>query len=59
MNNDNDTCNVIIDFMKELSLDLIKYIVDYIPNCNWRWINMDEYIVSMQDVKREMIKEFL
>jgi len=59
MNNDNDTCNVIIDFMKDLSLDLIKYIVDYIPNCNWRWINMDEYIVSMQDIKREMIKEFL
>jgi SNF2 family DNA or RNA helicase len=59
MNNNNNESDVLIDLMKGLNIDLIKNIIDYIPCCNWKWINMDEYIVSIQDVKREMIKEFL
>jgi len=59
MNNENNKSDVTIDLMKGLNIDLIKNIIDYIPSCNWKWMNMDEYIISIQDVKREMIKEFL
>lgn len=42
-----------------LPLDVKRLIVDYIPICNMKWINMDEYIVSVQGIKREIIREFI
>jgi len=42
-----------------LPLDVKRLIVDYIPVCNFKWINMDEYIVSVQGIKREIIREFI
>jgi SNF2 family DNA or RNA helicase len=49
----------VIDLLKTLDPYLIKMIVEYIPSVNMKWINMDEYIVSIQGMKREMIKEFI
>jgi SNF2 family DNA or RNA helicase len=42
-----------------LPLDVKLLIVDYVPLSNMKWINMDEYIVSIQGVKREIIREFI
>jgi len=42
-----------------LPLDVKRLIVDYVPVCNFKWINMDEYIVSVQGMKREIIREFI
>ena len=42
-----------------LPLDVKRLIVDYVPICNMKWINMDEYIVSVQGIKREIIREFI
>jgi len=56
----NDTVsNSVIDFVCGLERGIIEMIVDYIPMSNMKWINMDEYIVSVQGMKREMIKEFI
>lgn len=51
--------NTVIDLMKNLDHSLIKNIIEYIPSVNMKWINMDEYIVSVQGMKREIIKEFI
>ena len=51
--------DTILEKVRDLERGIIEMIVDYIPRSNMKWINMDEYIVSMQDIKREMIKEFL
>ena len=42
-----------------LPLDVKLLIVDYVPITNMKWINMDEYIVSIQGIKREIIREFI
>jgi SNF2 family DNA or RNA helicase len=48
--------SLISDF---IPLDVKKIICDYVPICNMKWINMDEYIVSVQGAKREIIREFI
>ena len=58
MMNDNSSDDV-INFVKDLNRELIEKIVEYIPSVNMKWVNMDEYIVSVQGMKREMIKEFI
>lgn len=49
----------VLEFVCGLERGLVEKIVDYIPMCNMKWVNMDEYIVSVQGMKREIIKEFI
>jgi len=51
--------DTVLEKVKYLERGLVEMIVDYIPKSNMKWINMDEYIVSVQGMKREMIKEFI
>jgi SNF2 family DNA or RNA helicase len=62
MVNDCYRCNIsecIIGCIQMLPKNIVEKIIEYIPTCNYKWINMDEYIISIQDIKREMIKEFI
>jgi hypothetical protein len=58
MMNDVVSDNILLK-VKDLERGIIEMIFDYIPRSNMKWINMDEYIVSVQGMKREMIKEFI
>ena len=51
--------DTVLEKVRDLERGIIEMIVDYIPRSNMKWINMDEYIVSVQGMKREMIKEFI
>jgi SNF2 family DNA or RNA helicase len=51
--------DTVLEKVKDLERGLVEMIIDYIPMCNMKWVNMDEYIVSVQGMKREMIKEFI
>jgi len=42
-----------------LDIHVIKNILEYIPVCNLKWINLDEYIHLVQDNKREIVREII
>ena len=55
----NDDSTAICNKVCQLPVELQKTIVEYIPISNMKWINLDQYINSVQDCKREITKEII